>query len=84
MKEKKSSKTKEEVLSQEYLSASDMQIIIPTWSYQTALKYINDTRKKMEGKYYIPPGKTKLALKWMIVKDLGIKIKKGYASESVM
>lgn len=66
-------KTKEEVLEQAYLSAYDIQTLIPKLSYKSALKIIKDTQEKMkEEKYRIPPGKTNLALTWMVKKDLGI------------
>lgn len=69
-----SGKTQKEILEQQYLSASDLKIIIPTMSYSSALDYIKKIRLKMkESNYYIPSGKTLIALTWMIKKDLGIK-----------
>ena len=43
-------------------------------SYSSALNYIKRIRNKMEEEnYFIPKGKTLIALTWMIKKDLGIK-----------
>ena len=40
-----------------------MQIVIPNWGYNTARKYIARIREKMEElHYYVPSGKTKVAL----------------------
>lgn len=67
-------KTLEEILDQEYLSAKDMQVVIPNWGYNTARKYIARIREKMEElHYYVPSGKTKVALTRLIKEDLGIK-----------
>lgn len=42
--------------------------------YQSAMKIINLVREKMKEKnYYIPQSRAKVALKWMIKKELGIK-----------
>lgn len=69
-----SDKTQKEVLEQQYISAYDLRIIIPTMSYQKALDYIKKIRSRMEdANYWLPEGKTKVALTWMIKKDLGIK-----------
>lgn len=68
----KSSKTKEEILDQLYLSAYDLQILFPKMAYITALNYIEEKRQEMkEKKLYVPPGKTKLALTKLIKKDCG-------------
>lgn len=72
MTQKKSSKTKEEVLNQLYVSAYDMKILIPTMSYSNALKYITKKREEMkEKKYFVPGGKTKVALTKLVRKDCG-------------
>ena len=69
-----SDKTSKEILEQQYLSAYDLKKIIPNMSYSNALDYIKQIRTKMkEADYYVPKGKTKIALTWMIKKDLGIK-----------
>ena len=67
-------KTKEEILSQEYLTAYDIQEIIPKMPYMRALKFIKEMQEEMEeNNYYVPSGKTKVALTWMIKKKLGLK-----------
>lgn len=76
-------KTLEEVLSQEYLSAKDMQIIIPGWGYNTARNYITNIRTKMNDlNYFVPPGKTKVALTRLVVEDLGIRRSKTYEKKN--
>lgn len=56
-------KSNNEVLSQLYLSAKDLQILIPNLSIYKARKYISDARKEMEDKNcFIPQTKEKLAL----------------------
>ena len=58
----------------EYMTAKDIQELIPGIGYNAALKIINEIRKKMEElNYYVPKGKTKVALTWMIRKELGLK-----------
>ena len=65
-------KTKEEVLNQLYLSAYDMRILNPTMSYPKALAYIEEKRIQMkEKKLFVPEGKTKVALTSLIKKDCG-------------
>lgn len=69
-----SSKTVKEVLEQQYVTAYDMQIINPKLTYQNALDYIKRIRKIMVDKnLFCPPGKSNLALTWLVKKDLGIK-----------
>ena len=41
-------KTKEEILSQEYLTAYDIQEIIPKMPYMRALKFIKEMQEEME------------------------------------
>ena len=65
-------KTKEEVLGQLYVSAYDMQVLNPTMTYQKALDYIKAKRTQMEEKkLYVPNGKTKVALTSFVRKDCG-------------
>ena len=74
MKEKSptNKKTKEEILSQLYVSAYDMQILNPMMSYARALNYIKEKREEMRRKgLYVPYGKTKVALTKLIKKDCG-------------
>lgn len=69
-----SDKTTKEILDQQYMSANDLILVIPTMSYSSALEYIKRIRSMMKDKnYYVPHGKTLIALTWMIKKDLGIK-----------
>ncbi len=74
MKEEKKvpDKTKDEILDQLYLSANDLQALIPTMTYATALKYIKQTREEMkEKKLFVPEGQTKVALTKIIRKNFG-------------
>ena len=65
-------KTKEEILEQLYLSAYDLQILIPTMTYATALKYIKAARDEMKKKnLLVPEGQTKLELTKIIRKQFG-------------
>ena len=65
-------KTKEEILEQLYLSAYDLQILIPTMTYATAIKYIKSAREEMKEKnLLVPEGQTKLALTKIIRKKFG-------------
>lgn len=66
-------KTVEEILKQPYLSAYDLQAIIPKCSYKRALQYIDDTREIMKQKgYFVPEGKMKIALTKIIKKRFGL------------
>lgn len=66
-------KTIEDVLEQKYLSANDLQIIIPTLGYLKALEYIKIFRKEMESLgYFVPGGKKQIALTKLVRKRLGI------------
>lgn len=72
MKEEKSSKTKEEILSQLYLSAYDLQILLPDLKYNSALKMIEHMIEIMKKeKKYVPPGQTKLALTSIVKRECG-------------
>lgn len=65
--------TTKEILEQQYLTAKDLMIIIPKLSYARALKYIEDAREDMENKnYFVPEGKTKVALTKIIKKKFGL------------
>lgn len=62
-----------EILEQKYLTAKDLQCIIPDLSYTRALNYIHDARAKMHEKgYFVPDGKTKVALTKIIIKEYGL------------
>lgn len=72
MKEEKI-KTVEEILQQPYLTAKDLTIIIPKLGYVRALKYIDDVREEMKEKnYFVPDGKTKVALTKLLKKKFGL------------
>lgn len=65
-------KNKEKILEQLYLSAYDLQILIPTITYRRALDYVNKVREVMEAKgKYVPEGKVKVALTSEIRKKFG-------------
>lgn len=69
-----SDKTSKEILEQEYLTAYDLQVIIPKIGYHKALDIIKEIREEMEKeKYFVPKQKTKVALTWMVKKKLGLK-----------
>lgn len=66
-------KSKEEILNQLYMTASDLQTLIPEMKYQRALDIINDIRKEMKDKnYFLPISQKKLALTKLVKKKLGI------------
>ena len=66
-------KTQEEILSQQYITARDIQVIIPNLGYIKALSYIEDLREEMKNKnYFVPDGKTKVALTKLFKKKFGI------------
>lgn len=65
--------TTDKILEQKYLTARDLQKIIPKLGYNKALDYIEVVRKEMEEKgYFVPDGKTKVALTRIIKKKFGI------------
>lgn len=62
-----------EILNQIYITAKDLMIIIPKLSYVRALKYIDDFREEMKEKgYFVPEGKTKVALTKLVKKKFGL------------
>ena len=66
-------KTPEEILKQQYITARDIQKVIPNLGYVRALSYIEDLRKEMEEKnYFVPDGRTKVALTKLFKKKFGI------------
>lgn len=55
-------KTKEEILNQAYISASDIKIIIPSMGKNRCIEYIKMLRKEMEERnYFVPQTKPYLA-----------------------
>ncbi len=66
-------KTSEEILKQQFITAKDMQQIIPSLNYIRALKYIDELRIEMKNKgYFVPEGRTKVALTKLFKKKFGI------------
>ena len=65
-------KTKEEILNQSYLNASELKLIIPM-SNGKALKYINEIRNEMKEKgLLVPETRPKIALTKIIKKKFGL------------
>lgn len=66
-------KTRDEILNQDYISAKDLKILIPTLGINKCVEYIkmiqNDMREK---NYFIPETKEYLALTRMVRKKFGI------------
>lgn len=59
----------------EYINTKELQELTGL-KYQSALRTINQVREQMKMKgYYIPQSKEKIALRWMVMKELGIKWK---------
>ena len=57
----------------EYINTKELQELTGL-KYQSALRIINQVREQMKMKgYYIPQSKEKIALRWMVMKELGIK-----------
>ena len=57
-----------------YLTAKDLQEIIPNLTYDNSIKIINEVRKIMkERNYFIPITKEKVALTSIVYEILGIK-----------
>ena len=67
-------KTREEILNQDYVQASDLQILIGKVNIETCRKLIDEIREEMKKKnLYVPPGtKPKRALTKLVKKKLGI------------
>lgn len=72
MKEKSLSTT-EQILEQPYVTARDLQKLIPKLGYIRALEYIDIVRSEMEEKgLFVPDGRTKVALTKIVRKKFGI------------
>lgn len=57
-----------------YITAKDLQKMIPGISYARALKMMDEfIAKEKELGYLNPSGKTKVALTWLVKKRLGMK-----------
>lgn len=64
---------KEEILNKTYLTAEDLQKLIPELKYGRALDIIKEVREEMEKKnYFIPICRKKLALTKLVRKKMGI------------
>lgn len=62
-----------EILNKSYITAKDLMIIIPKLSYVRALKYIEEFRVEMAEKgYFVPEGRTKVALTKLVKKKFGL------------
>lgn len=60
------------IVEQDYLTARDLMKIIPKLSYIKALEYIDNAREEMKNKgYFVPDGRTKVALTKIIRKKFG-------------
>ena len=60
------------IIEQDYLTARDLMKIIPKLSYIKELKYIDNAREEMKNKgYFVPDGRTKVALTKIIRKKFG-------------
>lgn len=69
---KKIPSKEDKILEQKYLTAEDLMQIIPKLSYSRALQYIKDIRAEMEEKqYFVPDGKTLVALTKLARKKFG-------------
>ena len=68
----KMKKTKEEVLDQMYITASDLKILMPTMSIAKCRMYIEQIRLEMEQKnFFVPQTKPWLALTKLVRKKFG-------------
>ena len=69
---------KEEILNKAYLTAEDLQKLIPELKYGRALDIIKEVREEMKKKnYFIPICRKKLALTKLVRKKMGIWKEKG-------
>lgn len=70
---KENEKTVDEILKQQYVTATDLMIIIPNLGYNRALNFINEMREEMQQKgYFVPNSKTKVALTKIFKKKFGL------------
>lgn len=66
-------KTKDDILNQIYITADDLRILVPEFTYYKALDFINEIQEEMkEQQMYIPGCKKKLAATKLVKKKLGI------------
>lgn len=65
-------KTREQILSQDYMSAKDLKVIIPGLGINKCVEYIKMIRDEMKEKgYFIPETKEYLALTKLVKKKFG-------------
>ena len=65
-------KTKEEILQQNYISANDLRILIPSLGLNKSVSYIRMLQEEMKEKgYFIPQTKKILALTKLARKKFG-------------
>lgn len=66
-------KTKDEILSQLYISAQDLKILIPTMGIQNCVNVIKEIREEMKiKKLFVPQSKPLLAQTKLVRKKFGI------------
>ena len=66
-------KSKEEILEQLYVTAQDLKILIPKLGINNCRKFISEIQEEMMlKKYYIPDGKSKMALTKLVKKKFGL------------
>ena len=57
----------------EYINAKELQELTGL-GYHSSMKIILKVREEMKKKgYYVPDSRAKIALRWMVKKELGIK-----------
>lgn len=67
-----------------YVTAKDLQEMIPNLTYDNAIKYINQAREIMkERNYLIPIARPKVALKSIVLEMFGIKEVDKWAQKKV-
>ena len=66
-------KKREEILNQDYLTANDLRLLIPTMGLGTCLNIIDEVRAEMAEKgYFVPKTKPRIALTRLVKKKLGL------------
>lgn len=71
--EKNSLSTTDKILQQSYVTAKDLQVLIPRLGYVRALKYIDAIREEMgKNGFFVPDGRTKVALTKLVKKKFGL------------
>lgn len=66
-------KTREEILKQDYMSCSDLKILVPDWGINSIHTFMNEMKKQMQDEgYYVIPSKKLLVATKLIRKRLKI------------